>query len=479
MVIEELVEEEQAPSPMGELFEEEYDYRYPRRGDIRQALVLSIESHQIVVDIGAKRDGIVPDTDIERLTEEELSEIEVGEEMPVYVLKPEDGDGNVIVSVNMALVHQDWIRAKEFFDNGEIYEGEVSNYNKGGLIVPFGRISGFVPASQLINMPRRLPHKQKMSKLSEFVGENLPLKVIEVNRHRRRLIFSERAAQREWREQQKEQLMNELYEGEVRQGTVSSLCNFGAFVDLGGADGLVHISELAWYRVGHPRELLSVGDEVDVYILNLDYERKRIGLSIKRLQPDPWTLVDEKYQIGQIVQGKITNVVDFGAFARLEPGVEGLIHISELAEGKIGHPSNVVRKGDELTLRIISVNAARRRIGLSLRQAPPQKELEPEPAPEEVQEAEEPAVVPEGEAEAEVKEQLKPELASDDQAILEGEQEAAEQPVSPEEEARGEAQIEGEELESDETSHAEAADEPPEVEPGEEVLQVEIEEATP
>ncbi|MFQ5811928.1 MAG: 30S ribosomal protein S1 [Anaerolineae bacterium] len=473
LVIDKLVEEEQVPSPMGELFEEEYDYKRPRRGAIRQAVVLSIEPHQIVVDIRAKRDGIVPETDLERLKEEEISEIEVGDEIPVYVLKTEDDDGNVLVSVNMALVHQDWLRAEEFFKNGEIYEGEVSKCNKGGLIASFGRISGFVPASQVVNMPRRLPHEEKMAKLSEFIGETLPLKVIEVNHHRRRLIFSERAAQHQWREHQKQQLMNELYEGEVRRGTVSSLCNFGAFVDLGGADGLVHISELAWHRVKHPREVLSVGDEVDVYILRLDYERNRIGLSIKRLQPDPWTLVDDKYQVGQVVQGKITNVVAFGAFARLEPGVEGLIHISELAEGRIGHPSSVVKKGDELTLCVISVNAGRRRIGLSLRQAPPPEELagveeEPEPElapddqaiPGEEQETAEEPVVPEEETEVraeieeeeeeegvtEVEEELEPELAPDDQVILEEVQETAEETVVPEGEAEELAEVE-EELE--------------------------------
>jgi len=363
--------EEQVPSPMGELLSAEYDYRYPQRGDIRQATVLSIEPHQIVVDIRAKRDGIVPEGDLERLGEE-LTTIDIGDEIPVYVLTPEDGNGNVVVSINMALIHRDWLRAEELFKSGEIYEGKISNRNKGGLIVPFGRISGFLPASQLVNMPRRLSHEKKMAKLSEFVKQTLPLKVIEVNRPQRRLIFSERVAQRQWREQKKERLMSQLCEGDIRRGTVSSLCNFGAFVNLGGADGLVHISELAWYRVKHPREVLSVGDGVDVYVLRLDYNRRRIGLSIKRLQPDPWTLVDDKYQVGQLVQGKITNVVDFGAFARLEPGVEGLIHISQLAEGNVGHPSNVVKIGDELTLRVISVSARRRRIGLSLRQVPPQ-----------------------------------------------------------------------------------------------------------
>jgi len=457
LVTDELFGEEQAPSPMGELLEEEYDYERPRRGAIRQGVVLSIEPQQIVVDVRAKRDGVVPESDLVRLKEIELSAIEVGDEIPVYVLRPEDNDGNVIVSVNMALLHGDWLRA-------EIYEGEVGNCNKGGLVVPFGRISGFVPASQLINMPRRLSHEQKMTRLSEFIGETLPLKVIEVQRRRRRLIFSERVAQNQWREQQKQQLMNELYEGEVRRGTVSSLCNFGAFVDLGGADGLVHISELAWHRVGHPREVLSVGDEVDVYVLRLDHERGRIGLSIKRLLPDPWTLADDKYQVRQVVQGKITNVVAFGAFARLEPGVEGLIHVSELAQGKIGHPSSVVKKGDELTLRVISINAERRRIGLSLRQAPPpeetaevKEELEPELAPDdqavpgEVQEAAEEIFVLEEEAEGltEVEEELEPELAPDDQAVPGEVQEAAEEIFVLEEEADELAEVKKEELEPD------------------------------
>ena len=467
LVIGELVEEKQAPSLMGELAEEEYDYKHPKRGNIRQAVVLSIEPHQIVVDVRAKRDGVVPEGDLERLGESEISAIKVGDEILVYVLSPQDNDGNVIVSVNMALVHQDWLRAEELFKSGEVYEGEVSNCNKGGVVVSFGRISGFVPASQLMNMPRRLSHERKMAKLSEFIGETLPLKVIEVQRNRRRLIFSERVAQRKWREQQKQQLMDEIYEGEVRQGIISSLCNFGAFVDLGGADGLVHISELAWHRVRHPREVLSVGDEVDVYVLRLDHEKGRIGLSIKRLHPDPWTLVDDKYQVGQLVQGRITNIVDFGAFARLEPGIEGLIHISELAEGKISHPSSVVKKGDEATLRVISVNVGRRRIGLSLRQAPPpeeppevEEELEPELAPDdqaisaEVQEAVEEIAAPEEEAVelAEVEDELEPELAPDDQVIPAEVQEAVEEIVAPEEEA---------------------------IETGEEVPQVETEEETP
>ena len=455
----ELAEEEQVSSPMGELFEDEYDYKHPKRGGIRQAVVLSIEPHQIVVDVRAKREGIVPESDLMRLGESELEAIKVGDEILVYVLSPQNNDGDVIVSVNMALVHQDWLRAEELFKSGEVYEGEVTNCNKGGVVVSFGRISGFVPASQLVNMPRRLSQERKMAKLAEFVGKTLPLKVIEVDRSRRRLIFSERVAQRKWREQQKQQLLDEIYEGEVRRGTISSLCNFGAFVDLGGADGLVHISELAWHRVRHPSEVLSVGDEVDVYVLRLDHEKGRIGLSIKRLHPDPWTLAEDNYQVGQLVQGRITNIVDFGAFARLEPGVEGLIHISELAEGKIAHPSNVVKKGDEVTLRVISMNVGRRRIGLSLRQAPPPEEptevrdeLEPELAPDdeamsaEVKETVEEIAAPEEEAVelSEVEGELEPELTPDDEAMSVEVQEAVEEIAAPEEEAEELSEVEGE-----------------------------------
>jgi small subunit ribosomal protein S1 len=203
---------------------------------------------------------------------------------------------------------------------------------------------------------------------AKMVGQKLRLKVIELDRRRNRLILSERAAMREWRRQQKDKLLDELQEGDIRQGRVSSLCNFGAFIDLGGADGLVHLSELSWGRVSHPREVLRVGDQVDAYVLNVDREKGRIGLSIKRLQPEPWSLVPEKYFVGQLVQGTITKLANFGAFARLDDDeIEGLIHISELSEDPITHPKEVVKEGDIVTLRIIRIDADRRRMGLSLK----------------------------------------------------------------------------------------------------------------
>ena len=369
------LEEREAPSSM-EQWVGDYDYQLPQRGDIREGVIVTIEPKEIVVDIGVKRDGIVPPRDLEMLGEEELAKLNVGDPVRVYILRPEDAQGNMIVSINIARKQQDWFQAEEIQQSGEIFEEEVIDFNKGGLLVPFGNLRGFIPASQLSELPRGLSQATRMARLKEYVGQTLPLKVIEVDRRRRRLILSERAARRKWREQQKEQLLNTLVEGEVRHGMVSGLADFGAFVNLGGADGLIHVSELSWDRVSHPREVLEPGQEVDVYILRLDHERKRIGLSLKRLQPDPWSLVDEKYEIDQLVKGAITNVVDFGAFARLEPGVEGLIHVSEIAEEEIGHPSNVLEPGEEVLMRIISIDSQRKRIGLSMRRVPGSEEVE-------------------------------------------------------------------------------------------------------
>jgi small subunit ribosomal protein S1 len=353
----------------------DYDYRLPQRGEIRKGVIVTIEPQEIVVDIGVKRDGIVPLQDLQMLGEEEVAKLNVGEPVTVCVLKPEDAQGNMIVSINIARKQKDWVKAEEMQETGEIFQADVSDFNKGGLLVPFGHLRAFIPASQLSDLPRGLNQATKMARLKEYVGQTLPLKVIEVDRRRRRLILSERAARRRWREQQKEELLDSLAEGEVRHGVVSGLADFGAFVDLGGADGLIHVSELSWDRVTHPREVLEPGQEVDVFVLRLDRERRRIGLSLKRLQPDPWSLADERYEIDQLIKSVITNVVDFGAFARLEPGVEGLVHVSEMAEGEIGHPSNVLEAGEEVLVRIISIDSQRKRIGLSLRQVPRLEEV--------------------------------------------------------------------------------------------------------
>jgi small subunit ribosomal protein S1 len=351
-----------------------YDYQSPRRGQIRKGKILRLEEGGAIVDVGLKRDGFVPWQDIERLKDEAVTQLEVGQEVMTRIVRPRDRDGNLILSLYQARMEKDWTKAQEFLESGQVWEGQVSDSNRGGLLVRFGHIRGFVPASHLWGLDgRHLPPDQRQAKLQAYVRQELPLKVIEVDRDRRRLILSERLARRQLRRRTMERLLDELLEGQVARGTVTRLVNFGAFVDLGGADGLIHLSELAWRRVRHPKEVVQVGDEVDVYILRLDHQRKRISLSLKRLQPSPWDLIDETYTQGQLVSGVVTNVVEFGAFVLVDIGVEGLVHVSELADPPPSDPRQVVQRGDELVLRILRVDSFRHRLSLSLKRVSPQQ----------------------------------------------------------------------------------------------------------
>jgi small subunit ribosomal protein S1 len=358
--------------PMASLLDSEYAYKSPQHGDILQGIIMQMSPNEILVDVGGKSEGVINGRELERLDPEVRDELHVGQEVLAYVVRPEDQDGNVVLSLTRAQMEADWRKAEELYAAEEIFEAQVAGHNKGGLIVRIGRVRGFVPASQLVSLRRRRsdePQDEENDELEQakLVGKTLRFKIIELDRRRNRLILSERAAAREWRREQKEKLLSDLQENEVRTGVVSSLCDFGAFVDLGGADGLIHLSELSWGRVSHPREVLNVGDEVQVYVLHIDRERKRIALSLKRLQPEPWSQIDDLYEIGQLVEGTITKITNFGAFARLDGDVEGLIHISELSDQRIGHPREVVQEGQTLELRIIRIDSARKRIGLSLR----------------------------------------------------------------------------------------------------------------
>jgi small subunit ribosomal protein S1 len=279
---------------------------------------------------------------------------------------------------------------QELHEANEVIEAEVTNYNKGGLLVNLDGVRGFVPASQVTEI-RGGDEASKQADMARLIGSSLPLKVIEINRHRNRLILSERQAVQERRDVMKERLIDELSEGEVRKGRVSSICDFGAFVDIGGADGLVHLSELSWSRVRHPSEVLRVGQEVDVYVLGINAQEKKIALSIKRTQAEPWSRVAAAYEVGQLVRGTVTQLANFGAFARIEDGIEGLIHVSELVDDRVSHPKQVVSEGDDLLLRIIRIDPQRRRMGLSLRRAldTPDAELQDVFGPEALQERDE------------------------------------------------------------------------------------------
>jgi small subunit ribosomal protein S1 len=364
---------EEQPTSMQDIDLDEYmdgafDYQAPKHGDIRQGVVVGVGENGVIMDIGAKREGFVPAEDLSRLDAEIHATVQVGATIPVFVLRPADSEGRPVLSIQQAHMYKDWLDAEELMKSGEIYEGEVSGHNRGGLIVKYGAIRGFVPASQVVGLPRRMREEQRRQRLADKVGEKMGLRIIEVDRRRRRLIFSQRRAMRAWQEMQRARVIEELVEGETRSGKVTSITDFGAFVDLGGADGLVHVSELSWRRVDHPREVLKVGDQVDVYVLSVDRQRKRIALSIKKLQPDPWTLVDEHYKAGQLVEGRVTRVLDFGAFVALDLGIEGLLHAREMIGTPELNPSDIVKPGDVLPVKIISIDSHRRRLDLSARQ---------------------------------------------------------------------------------------------------------------
>jgi small subunit ribosomal protein S1 len=301
------------------------------------------------------------------------SQLAVGAEIPVYVVNPEDSEGRTIVSITRGLVQTDWDRAQALLESQEIWEGRISGYNRGGLLVDFGRLRGFIPTSHLAGFPRSIPAEERNRRLAEMVGRQLGLRVIEVDQQRNRLVLSERAAYREWREQQQERVLEELREDQVVRGRVSSIQDFGVFVDLQGVEGLIHVSELSWSHVEDPHTMLKVGDEVEVRVIRVDRERKRVSLSLRQTGGDPWERIEERYTLGQLIDGRVTRIVSYGAFIEVEPGVEGLVHISELGEEKVGNPRDVLEEGEVLPLRVIRIDATRRRLGLSFKRVTPEE----------------------------------------------------------------------------------------------------------
>src|SRR5258708_33239043 len=355
---------------MQTLLDQQSDEPQVKKGDILEGTVAQTTPTEILVDVGLKSEGIISGKELERMDHDTLDRLKVGEKVLAYVLNPEDKNGNVVLSLSRALEEQDWRQAESLHQSGEVYAGKIDGYNKGGLIVRFGRVRGFVPESQVSrDRRRRAEGGDAQEKWSGMRGEDIAVKVLEVDRARNRLILSERDAAPQIREQQKDRLMGELQVGDVRTGHVKSLADFGAFVDVGGADGLVHLTELSWKHVTHPRDVLEVGQEVEVEVISVDRDRKRIGLSIKRREEDPWMVIARQYQIGQLVEGLIMKLTKFGAFARLvdNPEIEGLVHISELADHRVNHPKEVVNEGESLALRVVKIEPEQRRMGLSLK----------------------------------------------------------------------------------------------------------------
>ncbi len=350
------------------LAEQELSLDLPKPGEVKDGEIVSVSDNEVLVSIGAKSEGIIPGKELQQLGEEERARVVLGAKVKVLVVTPEDSQGNLILSLSRAFEEEDWDKANEVKEKNEMYEGTVVGYNKGGLIVKFARLRGFVPASQISPARRaQLGAGSPDQRWNKMVNDKILVRIMEVDRERRRLIMSEMAALQEAREIYKERLLDSIEEGNVIRGRVTSLAQFGAFVNINGADGLVHLTEVSWDRIKHPGDVLKIGQEVDVKVISVDRDSKRIGLSIRQTQDDPWPQRAGAFQEGQLVQGKIVRLTKFGAFAQLDNDVEGLIHISELSEKRIEHPKEVVQEGDVLTLRVINIDIPQRRIGLSLR----------------------------------------------------------------------------------------------------------------
>ncbi len=376
--------QDDSPKNMQQLLDE-MEFKSLRRGEIVEGSVMRADNEGIYLDIGHKEEGFIPPNEMRTIPSEELEAINEGDPLIAFVLRPESQDGPIL-SVDRARGEEGWRELQKYMEADETIEGIIIGFNRGGCILEVANVQGFVPMSQLVTIshdllvPQTEPEENQStvegdsieadkSDGGEFVGTSLTVKVLEVNRSRNRAIFSERSALREQREAQKAALIEELSEGEIRKGKVTGISNFGAFVDMGGADGLIHISELSWGMVNSPEEIVSVGQELDVFVLRVDRESMKIALSLRRMHPEPWDTIHERYQVGDVVDATVTKLADFGAFARLEDSIEGLIHVTELTSAVIAHPREVVSEGTTVKVRILRIEADRKRLGLSLKQS--------------------------------------------------------------------------------------------------------------
>lgn len=352
---------------------DKYEAEPLQRGQYIEGEILQIDDNVILADVDAKRTAIVPPQDLAELDEDELAQLSVGDEVTLYVLKTPIGGEDLLVSLNKGLAQQDWIDAKAYYANEELLELEVIGHNKGGLMVSFGHLHGFVPTSHIPQL-RHIHNPSKLASVkSKLVGEELPLKILEVDRQRKRLVLSAKKAQKEVRQNRLQELKG--MEGEVITGRVLNLVNFGAFVDLDGIEGLIHISEIAWQQVNDPAKFLTRGEEVTVLIQSVDVDRERVGLSRKALLPNPWEVFAQTHTDGELIGGVITTVKDFGAFALVSEGIEGLIHISEIRGSRDSAPSDVFSPGDSVVVRILKIEPDQERLSLSQRRVSQQEEV--------------------------------------------------------------------------------------------------------
>ncbi|MDO8964632.1 MAG: 30S ribosomal protein S1 [Coriobacteriia bacterium] len=330
-------------------------------GDLVTGTVVKVERDEVLLDIGYKSEGVIPARELSIRKDANPADIvSCGDEIEALVLQKEDKDGRLILSKKRAEYERAWVKVEEKFNSGENVEGEVIEVVKGGLILDIG-LRGFLPAS-LVDLRR-------VKDLAAYTGTRLEARVIEMDRNRNNVVLSRRVVLEEGRKHERQDILTKLVKGQILKGAVSSIVDFGAFVDLGGIDGLVHISELSWSHVNHPSEVVAVGDQVEVMVLDVDMNRERISLGLKQTQDDPWKQLVKKYPVGEIVEGKVTKLVPFGSFVEIGDGVEGLVHISEMAKGHVEKPEDVVTVGDKVMVKVMDVDTDRRRISLSIRAA--------------------------------------------------------------------------------------------------------------
>ncbi len=338
-----------------------------RRGEIIEGVVMGASPDGVIVDVGTKTEAVIPQGEMLSLGVEGQSRLKAGDSVRVMVLQPMSSEGHGIVSLDRARGEEGWEILAARLETGEIFSAEIVGHNRGGVLANVEGVNAFIPLSQIDSIRRDNP--DAASALATLVGKEVRLKVIELNRRKNRAILSERAAMSEWRRDQKERIIQELQEGEIREGRVSSITDFGVFIDLGGADGLAHLTELTWERGKKAKDLFSVGDEVKAYVLRVDRENRKISLSLKRAHPEEWDSAVDRFVIGQVLIGRVTKLMPFGAFVRLDGPIEGLIHISEITNRRIQHPKEVLEEGNVVPVKLVRIEKDRHRLGLSLRQA--------------------------------------------------------------------------------------------------------------
>lgn len=357
--------------PMDFYLTEEFNLHIPVAGEIRQGRIVEKREHEILVDIGAKSEGVITGREFEEIDTESRAMLSVGSEIFVFILNPEDKNGNIILSYKKAAEEQDWVVAGDLLQSQNTHKAKVVGYNRGGLLVKVGELRGFIPNSQLRRLREHENDPDLLQKeYQKMVGQTIYAKVLEVDRKRNRLILSERSADKEIREAERADFFAKIKPDDVFEGRVVNLTDYGAFIDIGGTEGLVHLSELSWKRLNHPSEKVKIGDMLKVSVISIDADKQRVALSAKRMETDPWTVIDEIYRIGQLVEATIVKLTKFGAFARLNDPYElhGLIHISELSENHVKHPNEVIKPSQSVTVRIIRIDSEQRQLGLSLKQ---------------------------------------------------------------------------------------------------------------